>query len=754
MILQKQKEAEILVQGEVQDTIGMSLDLDSAQMLMQMLSKNLYSDDIGSTIRETASNALDSHRRANVSDPIIVSFKTNQSYNYEFSVEDFGTGLDDEDVENIISKYGKSTKRQSVNELGMWGLGFKSPLAYSSSFYFICRKNGVERKYMMYEGEDTNSIDLLYEVPTTEKNGVKIIVPVKSSDRFTFTDKIKEQLAYFENVYFDCEGVDNDFIIHRSELFQFSELSQDESLHICLDNVYYPIDFSKLGIDRIMFPIGIRFSLTDGIFPTPNREAIRYTQETKAAIIARISELANFFVEKYNKELEIGDDISSVVNFLENKNRHIHLLPNQKLKINDLEKFSTIKPKVPELKDVSVLKFSELYIHKKAEMFDRFFSTQFYLTSGGTFNKVKYANWSVNLQNLCNGKIRIYIYKDKISGIKKEYLKSFEKNVYFMKKPKPMVLGNPLNYDTQTYYHFLNLKTIPRNQWRQAIQEFQKVQEMFYEMCINYDELVVPQDFIDNLKKTKPSLVKSGKRASKTRQEITCKQAYSLQRWNQGRNCKFESTIYTLSDVPKKNQFIIYDLHENFEKLDALFFFLERHNVKLITVNEKDKKIIDELNFHNMISYDEFMKGNNKLFKRIVTSFLINREVLTNYYQVVSKVNEIGFVSKELELEIVELRNYCKTHNFLQVNNDGGKSNSLKLMNEMIEFAEKEQKFDLSIHHLFLKFNRLMEKLYFLKTFCSRMGYWDKKDDQNKMLIDLFKHNKHKANLNLYNVKQ
>jgi hypothetical protein len=633
-------------------------------------------------------------------------------------------------------------------------LGFKAPLAYSSSFYFVCRKNGVERKYMMYEGEDTNSIDLLYEVPTTEKNGVKIIVPVKSSDRFTFTDKIKEQLAYFENVYFDCEGVDNDFIIHRSELFQFSELSQDESLHICLDNVYYPIDFSKLGIDRIMFPIAIRFSLTDGIFPTPNREAIRYTQETKVVIIARISELANFFVEKYNKELEIGDDISSVVNFLENKNRHIHLLPNQKLKINDLEKFSTIKPKIPELKDVSVLKFSELYIHKKAEMFDRFFSTQFYLTSGGTFNKVKYANWSVNLQNLCNGKIRIYIYKDKISGIKKEYLRSFEKNVYFMKKPKLMALGNPLNYDAQTYYHFLNLKTIPKNQWRQAIQEFQKVQEMFYQMCIDYEELVVPQDFIDNVKKTKPSLVKSGKRASKVRQEITCKQANSLQRWNQGRNCKFESTIYTLSDVTKKNQFIIYDLHENFEKLDALFFFLNNHGVKLITVNEKDKKIIDELNFHNMISYDEFMKGNNKLFKRIVTSFLIQREVLTNYYQVVSKSNHVGFVSKDLESEIVQLKDYCKKNNLLQNGNEGGKTNSLQLMNKMIEFAQKEQKFDLSIYHLFLKFNRLMEKLYFLQTFCSRMGYWDEKEDQTKMLIDLFKYNKHRVNLNLYNVKQ
>jgi hypothetical protein len=93
MILEKQKEANVLVEGESQESIGMSLDLDSAQILMQMLSKNLYSDDIGSTIRECASNALDSHRRAGVKDPIIVALKENSSYNYEFSVEDFGVNM-------------------------------------------------------------------------------------------------------------------------------------------------------------------------------------------------------------------------------------------------------------------------------------------------------------------------------------------------------------------------------------------------------------------------------------------------------------------------------------------------------------------------------------------------------------------------------------------------------------------------------------------------------------------------------------
>jgi sensor histidine kinase regulating citrate/malate metabolism len=102
MILEKQTQSLIHEVNSTQATIGMSLDLDSAQVLMQMLSKNLYSDAIGSTIRECASNALDSHRRAGVDTPIIVKL-TKVSNNYEFSVEDFGTGLDTDNVFYIIS---------------------------------------------------------------------------------------------------------------------------------------------------------------------------------------------------------------------------------------------------------------------------------------------------------------------------------------------------------------------------------------------------------------------------------------------------------------------------------------------------------------------------------------------------------------------------------------------------------------------------------------------------------------------------
>jgi hypothetical protein len=96
---------------------------------------------------------------------------------------------------------------------------------------------------------------------------------------------------YFFDVNVGGSGIDNDFIIARSEHFQFSEIANDSNLHLCLDNVYYPLDYTKLGINTLTVPIGLKFSLSDGIFPTPNRESIRYTSEAKAIILAKLVEV-------------------------------------------------------------------------------------------------------------------------------------------------------------------------------------------------------------------------------------------------------------------------------------------------------------------------------------------------------------------------------------------------------------------------------------------------------------------------------
>ena len=533
MILEKQKEAQILTEGNSTESIGMSLDLDSAQILMQMLSKGLYSDSIGSTVRECASNALDSHRRTGMEKPIVVSFGRNSEDNYEFAVEDFGTGLDADDVKNIISKYGKSTKRNSNTELGMMGLGFKAPLAYSSSFYFTCRKDGVERKYMMYEGEDSNTIDLLYEKPTTEDNGVKVIVPVKWEDRNEFITKIKEQLAYFESVYFNItvsgEDIKNDFVIYRHDLFQFSEIASDNMLHVCLDNVYYPLDFQKLGIDPIYIPVGLRFSLTDGLFPTPNRESLRYTQEAKKIIIDKIAEIGNYFVDKFNEGIKDTDNIQDVFNYYDNNKRLVKML-NSNFDISALIKYSTTKVKTPSLKGIKLLDLERLYTVRRYILGE--YEIKLTLYRNKIAEQKSYYSKEINPSHVDFSKF--HLYENTLGSNKKLYLKSVlspSDTHYFVKKTDKMPLfGTRNGYDN--YYTILNLNTRPRATWRNLIKEFQSIRDLFLSKMNNLDEFEIPKQWLDNRRKKPLKLTADGKRVTKLKGEIIVKKAVDRENWS------------------------------------------------------------------------------------------------------------------------------------------------------------------------------------------------------------------------------
>jgi hypothetical protein len=749
MILEKQTESNVLLEGQSQESIGMSLDLDSAQILMQMLSKNLYSDDIGSAIRECASNALDSHRRAGVDTPIIVSFKENSSYNYEFCVEDFGIGLDADDVKNIISKYGKSTKRDSNTELGMMGLGFKAPLAYSSSFYFVCRKDGVERKYMMYEGEDTNTIDLLYEMPTTEGNGVKVIIPVKYSDAYQFRKKIKEQLCYFESVYFDVPSdstITNDFVISRHTHFQFSEMSTDDRLHICLDNVYYPLDFEKVGIDRIDFPVALRFTLTDGLYPTPNRESLRYTQEAKQIILTKLSNVADYFVNKYNEQLTEGNDISSVVNYLEKNGHRITMGNGNTERIDDFIKFSQVQIAVPEIEGVNLINFPALYKMHKQEIINYAFPSKFMLRYKRMQNTDKHYTWGYTIESVCSGRSKVWMYDDRIPGIKKDYLRATctESDYNFIvKRAEPMKLGIRAKYNRETYYHLLGLANYPKSQWRDVIKEYQYILSLIEEKFVNLDELVVPQSFIDSKKKVKVATTGTSGKRLKIQGEIVGKKGVDLMRWNDGRKCKFDSQLYKLEDLASAKHLKVYAHHDDYMKLDALYGVMQKQKIEVITFSARELKIVEQLDIHNLISYDKFMEGKNAPFKRIITSMLIN-DMISNYRHIFDRVDQIEFVSKDLSNKIRTLLDYKRTHYY---DSDG----SLKAA--MLTVAEEHKLFDMNIYPEYLEMLDIFEKLTFLNPLCSRAGYFTESDQMVGVMTDLFKYYKHRVDLKHYNIR-
>lgn len=737
MILEKQKNSEVLEDGEASESIGMTLDLDSADFLMQMLSKSIYQDPIGSLIREYASNALDSHRRCNVDDPIIVSFGLVNA-NYEFSVQDFGCGLTKDEFMSILGKYGKSTKRESKTELGMFGIGAKSGLAYSSTVYFICRKDGKETKFMMYEGEDKNTIDVLHEKDTTERNGVKVIVPVKHSDRWEFPKRIKEQLAYFEGVYFQVDGITNDFKIVRSELYQSSQLCTNFNLHICLDNVYYPIDFSKLGIPVIPISLGLRFGLTDGIFPTVNREAIRYTQEAKDTILKRIKDISTLFMEKYNETITETDDIKNVFTYFQYNDRYLQISKDPIINIptRAIENYSKVKYKDPVLKGVKRLNLTRIntvkdYLTNEYEIK--------YSYSNRRFQSNKRA-WKLDYRNIDHN--IIYTFSGELERKKQNYLRELigNKFCYFVRKERLFGLAKVNETGYNNWTNILELKKFPKNQWRELINEAKYIQGLIQKDFIDADKIEIPKEWYEKKKQQRPksTVVKKKQRLEG---EIIAKVARDLYKWSSDKYCKFEGQNLNLTNAHREKKVTIFalDTEENRNLINRYYKIFK--TVRFVIFSEREFKKVKDIDLHNWIKLEEFLKGNNRWFRRILMSDMINE--LTKAYG--SSFSYMDKINTDLGKKMDILEEFSKKYPVSRYDN---------IPEEMKKLQENTKYLDPVIYPIYKEIKTKLEKFDFLNTIFGELGYTEENSVGWRIIKDLCKYNKFKLDWKYYKLNK
>ena len=121
-MIQTQIKNDVLLEG-VEETVKMSISLDEENQahIVKVLSEN-YKYPIASTIRESSSNAWDSHLMNNTPEkPFYVRFFRNKTGDYTLEIEDFGLGLDKEGFYKYYMKIGNSSKRGIKGVLGYYG---------------------------------------------------------------------------------------------------------------------------------------------------------------------------------------------------------------------------------------------------------------------------------------------------------------------------------------------------------------------------------------------------------------------------------------------------------------------------------------------------------------------------------------------------------------------------------------------------------------------------------------------------------
>lgn len=310
MQLKQIENTEIVIGGgkELMFTID-----DSNPVIFDILRNKMYSNKIGAVCREIASNSRDANREAGLADLKTEIEFTDSDTMYGIGdtcivFRDFGIGITPDRMENIFMKYAASTKRGSDSQTGGFGLGAKTPFAYTDSFIVktVCEVEGNKREYTYNAIIDKSGKGKMIEISNVESDshtGTEIIIPVLTNDdRYKF-----EKECYYATMFWNTIT----YINFNSKISELNVIIEGNGFKIVKDLSSTSFNSNYIGLlDGIPYPIyptvhsrglGSNFRVLmdldfSKITINANRESIQNDKETM--------EYVDYQVKKINSQLE------------------------------------------------------------------------------------------------------------------------------------------------------------------------------------------------------------------------------------------------------------------------------------------------------------------------------------------------------------------------------------------------------------------------------------------------------------------
>jgi hypothetical protein len=246
----------IFTQGVATDQVSlMDMDLDGMKQACQIFRDNIYTNKIGAVVREWTCNAIDEHLKHAIDRPVSLKISHNK-----FSVRDFAKGLDENGIRNVFGKYFRSTKSNSDQPIGGFGVGAKAGHCYNDTFYVTSFFKGTKTIYSCVLGGDDSGASIgqvieLHQEPTDE-TGLLVEIEI---DKNHFVDFLREaEVAAILSTLAQVEVIDAVYnkvitpskkLIHEENGIKFFALEKNGSLEHLVGNrviltmggVYYKI---------------------------------------------------------------------------------------------------------------------------------------------------------------------------------------------------------------------------------------------------------------------------------------------------------------------------------------------------------------------------------------------------------------------------------------------------------------------------------------------------------------------------------
>lgn len=255
--------------------------------IFSILHTQIYSDKVLAPIRELVCNAHDSHVAAGTKRRFKIHMPTHDAC--YFSIRDFGTGMTEEEVIELYTTYGASTKDNSNEAVGCFGIGSKAPFAYTDRFEVTAFKDGRMNVYQCLVDEGVPKFIQYDSTDTDEPNGMLIKFDVNQYDKHEFNVAMGKMLFFQDEIEFVDGGYinfapipkfDNDFALYNQ-------------WGVEMGGVLYPISRSDLDqvslLRKLDGPLHggqgyvIHVELGD-VDITASRETINWTTKSKECL--------------------------------------------------------------------------------------------------------------------------------------------------------------------------------------------------------------------------------------------------------------------------------------------------------------------------------------------------------------------------------------------------------------------------------------------------------------------------------------
>ncbi|WLY86459.1 protein rIIA [Escherichia phage 310Ecol104PP] len=281
-----------------------AFSITASPKVFKILSSDLYTNKIRAVVRELITNMIDAHALNGNPEKFIIQVPGR--LDPRFVCRDFGPGMSDFDIQGddnspgLYNSYFSSSKAESNDFIGGFGLGSKSPFSYTDTFSITSYHKGEIRGYVAYMDGDGPQIKPTFvkEMGPDDKTGIEIVVPVEEKDFRNFAYEVSYIMRPFKDLAI-INGLDRE-IDYFPDFDDYYGVNPERywpdrgGLYAIYGGIVYPID----GVIRDRSWLSIRNEVNYIKFPmgsldiAPSREALSLDDRTRKNIIERVKELS------------------------------------------------------------------------------------------------------------------------------------------------------------------------------------------------------------------------------------------------------------------------------------------------------------------------------------------------------------------------------------------------------------------------------------------------------------------------------